>query len=439
MSHSGMIPAEGVASCPCSENAAAYLAEELDALDRQAFETHLASCPVCARELACIRRTLDVLRTARDVSVQRDLAPEILSRLNVSRHKAMRSFAFRHIYAAAAAMILLLGCVLGFWTVQRSLPVDGSGPVNASADRDTSSARRDALAWLCGAQAPDGSWNVEKWGGDKRFGVALSSLATLAILETGTISDEQTATVWKAADYLLKNQDVTGEFGPSFSGAPYNHGIATLALLRLFEVFRDERLRVPLDEAVDVILNRQTPEGGWGYWGESTREPNLSVTLWQIKALKRAVALGWNDAEPNVRHAVQWVSCVSDDRGMFGYRRAGDFPEGSDALTAMGASVVLNIPGRVLSPEGRERIAAKVHEAATDSDTSLDYYHAYFLTAAMESMQDDASAGKLVMVRQSLLDRQIISGPRCGSWDPDRRWGNVGGRIYATAMASMSL
>jgi hypothetical protein len=68
-----------------------------------------------------------------------------------------------------------------------------------------------------------------------------------------------------------------------------------------------------------------------------------------------------------------------------------------------------------------------------------DYYRAYFLTAAMKEMPGAASANQLAMIRGSLVGGQVALGTEKGSWPPNDRWGGVGGRIYATAMASLSL
>ena len=38
------------------------------------------------------------------------------------------------------------------------------------------------LEWLRRAQEPDGSWSAARWGGDRRFDVALTALPLLAFL-----------------------------------------------------------------------------------------------------------------------------------------------------------------------------------------------------------------------------------------------------------------
>ncbi|MCX7591670.1 MAG: terpene cyclase/mutase family protein, partial [Kiritimatiellae bacterium] len=245
--------------------------------------------------------------------------------------------------------------------------------------------------------------------------------------------------VRRGVEYLLGSQSATGEFGPSFGGGAYNHALATLALLHVFEMDRDERLRRALDRALHVILGRQTRKGGWGYWGEPEGEPNLSVTMWQLEALRLAESLGWPDVHDNVRRGVLWVASVADDRGLFGYRSAADFPPGGQSLTLMGALALMSGTESVLPSGQMQRVRQRIREAAVQTGGEPDFYHAYFLAAVIKKMEDEAASRAFAGIRRNILASQRRQGANSGSWDPDRRWGNVGGRIYATAMASLSL
>ena len=423
----------GDGTCPHSGEAAAYLADELSALDRSVFDAHQTQCPACTRELEQVRRTMGILKTLQPADESRDLAPGILARLEQESAQLHRMSTFR-ILSMAAVFLLLVGGGLGFFAWRGTSPESGPSMIQHQL-----AARVEALDWLCRTQAPDGSWNTETWGGDKQFHIALSSLAVLALLGPEPVIARRETAVREAVRYLVAQQNATGEFGPSFDSAPYNHGIATLALLRALHVLHDESFKPSLDKALGVIRDRQLPEGGWGYWGDAGQEPNLSVTLWQVEALKLAVSLGWDEVRPHVRQGVLWVASVGNDRGGFGYRRADDSPVEPQTLTAMGATAVLNVPDQALEPSRRDMILTRVHEAALQSVGTRDYYLAYFLTTAMQKMQDPSSANQLAMIRHSLVRDQVLFGAEKGSWTPDARWGSVGGRVYSTALASMSL
>ena len=42
-------------------------------------------------------------------------------------------------------------------------------------------------------------------------------------------------------------------------------------------------------------------------------------------------------------------------------------------------------------------------------------------------------------LKEHLLANQRNSGPAAGSWDPADNWARIGGRIYQTAMCTLSL
>ena len=69
----------------------------------------------------------------------------------------------------------------------------------------------------------------------------------------------------------------------------------------------------------------------------------------------------------------------------------------------------------------------------------MDYYRRYFLTSALKKMDEESARRGLVALRHDLLSRQDKHGADAGSWKSDDRWGSAGGRIYATALASLSL
>ena len=43
------------------------------------------------------------------------------------------------------------------------------------------------------------------------------------------------------------------------------------------------------------------------------------------------------------------------------------------------------------------------------------------------------------VVRDTLIGEQRRTGPYAGSWDPNGPWGRYGGRLYSTAIATLTL
>ena len=365
---------------------------------------------------------MDRLKSAPRVTVSHDLAPEILAKVRVKRvtRPAMRKL-WRIVIplAAAATVALVLG---GLWMA-----------IIKAADPE-----RQAMAWLRQTQEPDGSWNAAKWGGNKHFEVALTGLSLLTLLNGS--SDGKVA-IDKAIAYLVQHQQADGRFGELFAETPYNQGIATLALAKAYETRKAESLRLALDKAVAAICASQYADGGWGYHNEPHPASNLSITSWQIEALRLVSRQGWPLVNARVERGLRWMAGVAADDGSFGYQKSGDTPGGaSQTLTAMGAMSLLD-PAHIglVSPGRRQAIKAQMQRLAATPGPNMDYYRRYFLAAALRKM-DEAPAHKgLATLRHDLMAQQVTKGSEAGSWKADDRWGSSGGRIYATAMASLSL
>ncbi len=419
------------AGCLAEDTATSFCLGHLAPETRTACERHLVACPACAARIADMRKAIEALRAIPPAQVGSDLTPAILDRL--AAEEAWQRRAWR--WAAAAGVAVLVGGSLLAWMAPKGRWLSTREGRDTLALSGRPEKAQDAAAdWFCRAQEDNGSWDAAKWGGDRRYDVALTALTTLALLEAPS-APERNAAVRKAVAYLLKRQDATGLFGPSFDGAPYNHGMATLALLRVLRATGDVRLQEPLDRAVARITARQTREGGWGYWGEVESEPNLSVTWWQTEALKMAETLGWQKVSGPLRRATRWVASLADETGAFGYRRAADTPPSANSLTPMGATMIL----AGLPPISAERIKALLLEMAAKTPIEEDYYRTYFLMRALRNMPDEEAGQARLALRRELVERQVATAPVRGSWEPDRRWGAVGGRVYATALASLSL
>ncbi|MEI7881571.1 MAG: prenyltransferase/squalene oxidase repeat-containing protein [bacterium] len=365
---------------------------------------------------------LDYLKRLPRVEVSHDLAPEILTKVREAQNnKSLQPGLWRILIplAAAATVALLFG---GLW-------MGGARTLDP---------RRQAATWLCQSQEPDGSWSAAKWGGSKQFEVALTGLSLMTLLD-GT--SRNNPAIEKAVAYLIEHQQPDGQFGEQFAGTPYNQGIATLALAKAYESRKGEVLQVALDKAISVICFSQYNDGGWGYHNEAHPASNLSITLWQIEALRLASQQGWSGVRPRVERGLRWMAGVAADDGSFGYQKSGDTPGGaSQTLTAMGAMSLLD-PAHIglVSPSRRQAIKAQMQRLASTSGPDMDYYRRYFLTAALKKMKEESAQQGLVAIRRELVTRQIKQGAEAGSWQADTRWGSSGGRIYATAMASLSL
>lgn len=377
---------------------------------------------------------LERLKAVPPVQVSRDLAPVILQRIReeTARTGSPRREAWfaspwgGRVWAAAAALILLLGG--GVWWHDR-----GRDPGDL------------ALDWLRKTQERDGSWSTLRWGGDRHFEVALTALSLMALLEPGPGPRDEPANraaIDKATAYLIRSQQADGRFGPSFSSSPYNQGMATLALAKACNLRKDDAaLRSALDRAVACIRASQYGDGGWGYEKEAHPASNLSITWWQIEALRMAAMQGGEGLQASLQKGLRWMAGVVSDDGSFGYQKSGDRAAGaSRTLTAMGAMSLLDAAqAELMPPRQKQALQARIAQLAAAPGPDLDYYRRFFLSASLKAMAGESARHDLSGLRRELLAHQVRHGANTGSWRPDDQWSTSGGRVYATALATLSI
>lgn len=388
--------------CPPASDAAAYVAGELSACKEAAFEAHLTTCGKCRSTVDSIRRVIGRLRSVPEMECAQDLALPVLARVRAEAEVLPHPPGWWRAAGIAALLALFAG---GAMLTHFKISAPREEAVAAVADENAASVAR-ALEWLCQNQEPNGSWDAEKWGGHRRFEVALTALPTLAILSGDVLTPQQSSAVLHAAQWLQAQQTGDGYFGPDFQGASYNQSIATLALLRAHQRQPNPTLERSLDAALSAIVARQTADGGWGYFHSPFAD--RSITEWHIEALELASALGWKNVRPHLARGRAWLAAHSDARA------AVEEPVDSPSATI-----------------------ARADGAGDPARARMDFYRAYFITAALRREHDAASLQRLAAIRHTLLVQQNSDGPDAGSWSADDHWGRAGGRLYSTALASL--
>ena len=415
------------AECRHRADVAEFIRGELDAAACSVMDAHLSGCAECRAAVEDARRVMARLGADPDVAVSRDQVPLVLDRI-AGRPVVMGGLWVRGV-AAAAGLALLLGG----WVWLRN----GAGPaVAAKADPLPA-----AVAWLCETQEADGSWSTARWGGRPQFEVALTGLSLMALLQEEEKTGAGQAAIDRAVGYLVSQQDDTGRLGPAFDAELYNQGIATLALARAYQARRTEALRKVLDKSLARMESLQNADGGWGYQNTMDKASNMSLTLWQVEALRLAGKAGWVTGRDRAARGLRWMTRMVSRNGSFGYRQPGDVEGNAQTLTAMGAmSLVEGGEGFLLNPEVSRAVREQVARVAEGMEPDMDYYRRYFLAATLKKMgEEPATVRRLTDLRKQLIARQVGDGVHKGSWPADDQWGSAGGRVYATAMASLSL
>ncbi|QEL15350.1 prenyltransferase/squalene oxidase repeat-containing protein [Limnoglobus roseus] len=210
-----------------------------------------------------------------------------------------------------------------------------AAPASAAPPRELMDEAIDrGLIHLRNQQGTDGSWPGGGFGmmgfggaGDP----AISSLAVMAFLSAGHVPGEgkHGAAVEKGIKYVMGQQQRDGLFAAGGGGNAemYCHGICTLMLAEaagMTDGKLADELRKRLEAAVTCVLagqrNVNSPDnGGWRYHLKGF-DADLSVTGWQLMALRGARNLGCDVPADRIKRAVDYIKrCQDPFSGGFRY------------------------------------------------------------------------------------------------------------------------
>ncbi|HEY2787301.1 MAG TPA: prenyltransferase/squalene oxidase repeat-containing protein [Fimbriiglobus sp.] len=211
-------------------------------------------------------------------------------------------------------------------------------PIDGAIDR--------GLNYLRQVQNHDGSWNAEAgfgqfgrirgMGGAGNGDPAITALAVMAFLSAGRVPGEGAdgKTVERGIRFVMSRQQKGRPFSQSVTGGGtemYYHGICTLMLAEaagMTEGKIADELKLRIEDAVNVILRGQRKNpgpdvGGWRYQMNGT-DADLSVTGWQLMALRAAKNIGCDVPAERIQAAVDYINrCHDPFTGGFRYTTRG--------------------------------------------------------------------------------------------------------------------
>jgi len=328
-------------------------------------------------------------------------------------------------------------------------PASGDAASGDMAGREMSADMDEAvnrgLSFLAKSQNSDGSID----GGGPT--VATTGLSVMAMLASGQVADEGRlgVTVRTAVDFLTRAVPDDGYVGKVDGSRMYGQGIVTLALAEAIGVETDQvrlkRMRAALERLVGVIERAQdvtkdaAHAGGWQYDPQST-DSDLSVTAWCVLGLRAAGNVGIEMDKTRVDRAAGFVmSCYRPAQGGFADQ------VGADASVSMTGAGVLSL--MLLDRGGSDAVTAGaryVIEHSTADTTEMPYDAIYYATTAAYQVGGSTqiipagrdSTWSTVWSRTSA--RLMAMRGKDGGW-PASPGGEEPGRVYATAMATLTL
>jgi len=295
-----------------------------------------------------------------------------------------------------------------------------------------------ALAYLAEQQVPSGAWKIDAFGES----TASTSMAVMAFMAAGHVPGEGPygEKLERGVKWVIDHQEQNGLLVHRRSHGPmYSHGISALMLAEVVGMVSDDLAkpcRKALVKAIKLIIDAQNiskPErhaGGWRYQPLS-KDSDLSVSAWQLLALRAAKNSGCDVPAENIKKAVAYIKlCRDQSQRGFAYQ-----PGGGSTPTRTGTGILaLEICGEHHAPESI--VAADfLLEKPLDEGEYYFYYGVYYCTVGMFKMGGkywDKTRDNVVTL---LLGMQNPD----GSWQAKKGSERNSGKVYATSMSVLAL
>ncbi len=324
-----------------------------------------------------------------------------------------------------------------------------------------------ALEWLAKHQDADGRWDggtvkyrdghvadtddtftIHCPPGDICFGecfygeadTALTGLSLLAYLGAGYTHVDGTYkdTVGRGLNFLRQSQKPDGDLrGASLAVGMYCHSMATLALCEAYALTGDPALRLPVEKGVTFLLRSRAADGlAWRY-APGDKTGDTSILGWVVMVLKSAKTVGIPIPAPVQGGIATWLDRVSTGRkaGLASYQPGAKVtPTITAEAWACRQFLEMGGPG----PASDEAATSLLDNPSDRGEFNI--YYLYYGTLAMYQHGGSAWSTWNARVRDQVVARQQTKGHKAGSWDPDDSpYGTHGGRIYTTALATLTL
>lgn len=324
------------------------------------------------------------------------------------------------------------------------------------------SAVEKAVAWLMRQQKASGHIVDEKSDAKPKRGdlpshsAAMTSLALMGLASVGHMPDDPTPegqACGRALRFVVEGiePDENGYLGRSDRSRMYGHGIISLMLAEMIghapDEATDKRMHSMIANAVKLILrSQQVPKseanrGGWRY-EPSSSDSDISVSVWQVMALRAAKNAGFDVPKEAIDKAVAYIKRSyrverdsngnpKTDNAAFSYEPYG----GRQTFSTTAAGLLsLQVCGQYEAPEvlGSANWLIKF---PPELNEPWFFYGCYYYAQGMYQRGGDHAATARQKTEQTLIAAQAND----GSWYPRNGNEKSAGAVYATSLALLSL
>lgn len=313
---------------------------------------------------------------------------------------------------------------------------------DAPADRQVDRSIARALKFLSSEQQRSGAWSLKN-ASRSVDAPSTTSLAIMAFMAAGHVPGEGPYgdQLNLGIQWVLSTQQANGLFPHrTGSGPMYTHGICTLMLAEvagMADSTMSMRIRQSLERAILLILKAQavtksrTHAGGWRY-NPSSNDSDLSVTGWQLLALRAAKNIGCDVPAESIEYAVAYVKRCSDVRGRGGFSYQ---PGHGPSPTRTGTGILcLEICGDHHARETMEA-ADYLLRRPLKYDDRFFFYGVYYCTVGMFQVGGRHWELTRNHISSVLLSKQHPN----GSWNPQNGGEASFGPIYSTSLSVLAL
>ena len=285
------------------------------------------------------------------------------------------------------------------------------------------------------------------WQAQASRNSAITALTVMAFLSAGHTPGDGPygKVVEQGVRAVLKAQHANGLIATVGHYEMYQHGICTLMLAEAAGMTEDKELakeiKRRLVKAVKIILQAQrltsgqTYHGGWRYRVDQRYDlqppADISVTGWQLLALRAAKNLGCDVPQKRIEYAVAYIKrCRDPSTGGFRYQ-----PGSRVTIPCTGTSILgLEICGKDFHRSAEARKAAEFlnKREVRWNGWGHFFYGVYYCSQAMFQLGGNYWKAYRPHLHKVLLDNQNATN---GSWHT----GDGFGANYDTAMAVLAL
>ncbi len=309
-----------------------------------------------------------------------------------------------------------------------------------------------AVQYLVSKQDGGEGWINDKGKQHETTMTALSLIAMAAVGHQPSDPTTEGRAMSKALDYVLRDerQEDNGYFGNKDGGRMYGHGIITLMLSEMvghgIDNAQDARIQDKCQKAIDLILRSQRIQkdpkfrGGWRYAPDS-HDADLSVTVWQLMALRSSKNAGLNVPSEAIRMAVDYLkgsyhSKLDEQGNPIDKKNAFAYQPGSGPryATAAAGLLAMQVCGEYESPFVLGAADWLAEQPPKWNEQWL-FYGTYYYAQGMYQRGGRYAEQARQQVEELLLPKQRQDGSWESSHDAERNAGNV----YATSMGILAL